>query len=113
MATLVEAVLSAGRQQLEGAEHRVVSKKSAIDLVTDVDVEIERGFRAMIAERFPSHHVLGEEFENDESAGSEGYWWVFDPIDGTTNYAHGLPFFCASLALEVDGRAECAAVFAP
>ena len=113
MATLVEAVLQAGRLQIEGVGRAVVSKKSAIDLVTDVAVAIERGFRAMITDRFPAHRVLGEELENEREASTDGYCWVFDPIDGTTNYAHGLPFFCASLALELDGRADLAAVFDP
>ena len=98
-----------------GREIRV-AKKSAIDLVTEIDVEIERQFRVMIADRFPDHVVLGEEFGTgpdpaDVSAGR--YTWVFDPIDGTTNYAHGLPIFCSSLALEIDGRAEAAAVYDP
>ena len=91
-----------------------IDKKGAIDLVTEMDVEIERAFRAMIAERFPSHVVLGEEFEasGDREAGS-GCCWVLDPIDGTTNYAHGLPIFCASLALEIDGDAVVGAVYDP
>ena len=86
MATLVEAVLQAGRLQIEGVGRAVVSKKSAIDLVTDVDVAIERGFRAMLTDRFPAHRVLGEELENEREASTDGYCWVFDPIDGTTNY---------------------------
>src|SRR5262249_1582505 len=65
-----------------------------------------------IAERFPDHQVLGEELGGSPSA-PRGPCWVFDPIDGTTNYAHGLPIFCASLALEIDGVAEVAAVFDP
>ena len=113
MATLIESVLRAGRRQLAGAATAVVSKKSRIDLVTDVDVAIEQEFRATIAERFPDHRILAEELENDGAAIRAGHCWVLDPIDGTTNYAHGLPFFCASLALEVDGRAELAAVFDP
>lgn len=91
-----------------------VEKKGAIDLVTEIDIEIERGFRAMIAERFPDHEVLGEEFggAGDRTA-IPRFCWVFDPIDGTTNYAHGLPIFCSSLALEVDGEPLVAAVYDP
>lgn len=91
-----------------------VDKKGVIDLVTNIDVEIERAFRAMIAERFPDHVVLGEEFEQ---AGQRDdiphHCWVFDPIDGTTNYAHGLPIFCSSLALEIDGEPVAAAIYDP
>ncbi len=89
-----------------------VNKKGAIDLVTDVDVEVERRFRALVAERFPDHAILAEEMGGARVA-PPGPCWVFDPIDGTTNFAHGLPIFCASLALEIDGIAEIAAVYDP
>jgi myo-inositol-1(or 4)-monophosphatase len=113
LTTAVEAVVRAGDVMLErfGTDVRV-DMKGAIDLVTEVDVAIEREFRAMIAERFPEHVVLGEEFGGSAEA-PEGPCWVFDPIDGTTNFAHGLPIFCSSLALEVDGVAEVAAVYDP
>jgi myo-inositol-1(or 4)-monophosphatase len=115
LATAIEAVMRAGAIQMARFGGDVnVSKKGAIDLVTDIDVEVERGFRAMIAERFPDHAVLGEEFAGDTQRDEvPGHCWVFDPLDGTTNYAHGLPIFCASLALEIDGRPEVAAVFDP
>src|SRR3954451_24947414 len=89
-----------------------IGKKGTIDLVTEVDVAIERMFRAMIAERFPDHQVLAEEFGGSAPVPA-GPCWVFDPIDGTTNYAHGLPIFCASLALEIDGIAQVGAVYDP
>src|SRR5256885_10059970 len=89
-----------------------VDKKGTIDLVTEVDVAVERMFRALMAERFPSHAILAEEL-GGASAAPSGPCWVFDPIDGTTNYAHGLPIFCASLALEIDGVAEVAAIYDP
>lgn len=113
LATAVEAVTRAGDMMMArfGGDVRV-DKKGAIDLVTEVDVEVERMFRALIAARFPSHAVLGEELGGAADAPT-GPCWVFDPIDGTTNFAHGLPIFCSSLALEVDGRAEVAAVYDP
>ncbi len=89
-----------------------VTKKGSIDLVTDVDVAVEEMFRDLIAERLPDHHVLGEELGGAEAI-PPGPCWVFDPIDGTTNYAHGLPIFCASLALEMNGTAEVAAIYDP
>ena len=113
LTTAVEAVVRAGDVMIErfGSDVRV-DMKGAIDLVTDVDVAIEREFRSRIAERFPSHTVLGEEMGGSAVA-PEGPCWVFDPIDGTTNFAHGLPIFCSSLALEIDGVAQVAAVYDP
>src|SRR5438105_9360245 len=89
-----------------------VDKKGTIDLVTEVDVAVERRFRALIGERFPDHQILAEEL-GGAAAAPAGPCWVFDPIDGTSNFAHGLPIFCASLALEIDGVAEVAAVYDP
>src|SRR5438094_1870471 len=94
------------------AEGFHIDKKSVIDLVTDVDVAIERMFRALIADKFPAHHVLGEELGGSASVPA-GYCWVFDPIDGTTNFAHGVPIFCSSVALELNGVAVVGAVYDP
>lgn len=92
-----------------------VDKKGTIDLVTEVDLAVERMFRGLIAERFADHQVLAEELGGGASVspGPPGPCWIFDPLDGTTNYTHGLPIFCASLALEIDGVAEVAAIFDP
>lgn len=105
--------MRAGALQLArfGGEFRV-DKKSAIDLVTEVDVEVEQMFRALVAERFPDHKVLAEEMGGDAGIPA-GPCWVFDPIDGTTNFTHGLPIFCSSLALEIGGVAQVAAVYDP
>jgi len=111
--TAIEAVVRAGDMMLARVGGDVhINKKSAIDLVTEVDVAIERMFRELISARFPDHAILGEEFGGSASV-PEGPCWVFDPIDGTTNFAHGLPIFCSSLALEFDGVAEIAAVYDP
>src|SRR5687768_11554076 len=70
--------------------------------------------RAVIEERFPNHDVLAEELGAGPRPGRGSRWrWVFDPLDGTTNYAHGLPIFCASLGLEIDGRTDIGAVYDP
>jgi myo-inositol-1(or 4)-monophosphatase len=115
LATAIEAVIRAGEVQMAhfGGAIRV-SKKSAIDLVTEIDLEVEREFRAMIAERFPGHVVLGEEFSPaaDRTRVAE-FCWVLDPVDGTTNFAHGLPIFCSSLALEINGEAVIGAIYDP
>jgi len=112
LSTAIEAVVRAGDLQIANFGKGVpVRKKGAIDLVTDVDVEVERMFRAMVAERFPDHDVLAEEFGGPLRGAR--HRWVFDPLDGTTNFAHGVPIFCASLALEIDGQAAVAAVYDP
>lgn len=115
LATAVAAVIRAGDQQMAHFRGDIrIDKKGTIDLVTEIDVAIEREFRRTIAARFPDHAVLGEEFE---AAGDRErlprFCWVFDPIDGTTNYAHGLPIFCSSLALEIDGVPSVGAVYDP
>ena len=115
LATAIEAVIRAGELQLASLGRDIrVDKKSAIDLVTEVDIAIERAFRDTIAERFPGHVVLGEEFEEaGQREDIPQYCWLFDPIDGTTNFAHGLPIFCSSLALEIDGELAVGAIYDP
>ncbi len=71
-----------------------------------------------LARRFPDHAVLAEE-SGDHAGGGAGpaggpaFRWVVDPLDGTTNFAHGLPFFCVSIALEVDGRRALGVIHDP
>ena len=112
LATAIEVVTHAGAiQRARFGTAMRVDKKGAIDLVTDVDLEVERAARALIGARFPDHDILAEEL----GGGSLGrsHRWVFDPLDGTTNFAHGVPIFCSSLALEIDGEAVVGAVFDP
>lgn len=115
LATATDIVLRAGEIQLARRESGFrVDKKGTIDLVTEVDLECERMCRAVIAERFPDHDILAEELSSGPGeAAKASHRWVYDPLDGTTNYAHGLPIFCSSLALEIDGRAEVGAVYDP
>jgi myo-inositol-1(or 4)-monophosphatase len=112
LATAIEVVTHAGALQRArfGTVLRV-DKKGAIDLVTDVDLDVERAARALLGARFPDHDILAEELGGGTLGRS--HRWVFDPLDGTTNFAHGVPIFCSSLALEIDGVAEIAAVYDP
>jgi myo-inositol-1(or 4)-monophosphatase len=113
LTTAIEAVSRAGDIMMSRSGGNLrIDKKGTIDLVTDVDMAIEREFRALVAGRFPDHEVLAEELGGSGEV-PRGPCWVFDPIDGTTNFAHGLPIFCASVALEIDGEAEVAAVYDP
>jgi myo-inositol-1(or 4)-monophosphatase len=115
LATAVEAALSAGRlQRRHFRSELTVRKKGAIDLVTEIDVAVEREFRALIAARFPDHGVMGEEGgEGREGREGSRFRWIIDPIDGTTNFVHGLALFCVSIALEIDGQLCVGVVYDP
>jgi myo-inositol-1(or 4)-monophosphatase len=115
LATAIDIVLRAGEIQLAHLQRGVrIDMKGAIDLVTDADLAVERMCRDVLASRFPAHRVLAEELQPAAGAAPEGGpCWIFDPIDGTTNFAHGLPIFCASLGLEIGGRVEVAAIYDP
>ena len=108
-------MLRAGDIQRAGQESGFrIDKKGHIDLVTEIDLACERMCRDVLADRFPDHDILAEELGNAHAGRpASRFRWVFDPLDGTTNYAHGLPIYCSSLALEVDGRAEVAAIYDP
>lgn len=113
LATAVDAVLRAGELQIaQFGQPFHVEKKGTIDLVTEVDLAVERMFRDLIASRYPDHQVLAEEMGGGALV-PPGPCWVFDPIDGTTNFTHGLPIFCASVALEIGGAGQVAAIFDP
>jgi myo-inositol-1(or 4)-monophosphatase len=79
-------------------QHLKIEYKGEADLVTAADRASEALIRERIAQHFPSHDVLGEE-QGLRDSGSE-YRWYVDPLDGTTNFAHGFPVFCVSLAVE-------------
>jgi myo-inositol-1(or 4)-monophosphatase len=114
LATAVEAALQAGRIHRQYFRRRPhIEKKGPIDLVTAADLETERQFRRLIGERYPSHVVLGEEESQGSGPRAGRARWIIDPVDGTTNFAHGLAFFCVSIALEIDGRIEIGVVYDP
>lgn len=88
-----------------------VSHKGVINLVTEVDVAAEELITARLRDAFPEHSILAEE-KNTEDRGGE-CTWIIDPLDGTTNYAHGFPFFSVSIGLEISGRIEFGIVYDP
>ena len=90
-----------------GGDLDIGTKSSATDLVTKVDTACETAIREGIAAVFPDHVVLGEE---EGQSGEARCRWIVDPLDGTLNYAHGFPFYCVSVALEVDGVIEVGVV---
>jgi myo-inositol-1(or 4)-monophosphatase len=113
--TAVAAAHSAGallRRRIDSI--REVRHKSAVDLVTDVDVQSEHEVCTALLAAFPDHTILGE--EGGARAGPDSdrrFRWIVDPLDGTTNYAHGFPFFCVSIGLEVQGELALGVVYAP
>ena len=88
-----------------------IAHKGAIDLVTEVDIASETLIRERIATRYPRHQVLAEEGGFTDSASD--YRWIVDPLDGTTNYAHGYPVFNVSIALEHKGEMIAGVVYDP
>lgn len=88
-----------------------VSHKGDINLVTEMDVAAEKLIISRLEKAFPDHTVLAEESQSTASAGS--HKWIVDPLDGTTNYAHGYPVFCVTIALEIEGNVEWGIVYNP
>lgn len=80
-----------------------IHKKGPRDLVTDADVATERRIIERLKEQFPDDRILGEETAAPDW-NPEGRWWIIDPIDGTTNFAHGFPIYCVSVAFWQDGE---------
>ena len=89
----------------------IETKSSAIDLVTDVDRECDALILDGIRRERPGDSVLTE--ESGKHPGKSGVCWVVDPLDGTTNYAHGFPHFAVSIGVECDGRPEVGVVYDP
>ncbi len=92
-------------------QHVKVEYKGEVDLVTVADRKSEALILERIQARWPKHDVLGEEGASIET-GSD-YRWYVDPLDGTTNFAHGFPVFCVSLALEWKGQRIAGVVYDP
>ncbi|MEP6568550.1 MAG: inositol monophosphatase family protein [Acidobacteriota bacterium] len=94
-----------------------VSNKGDIDLVTESDLASEKLIIERIKSHYPRHAILAEEsgatmgFEAEP--GTSEWRWIIDPLDGTTNYAHGYPCFCVSIALERAGAIEVAVIYDP
>ncbi len=108
----ISVARDAGRLLRDRVGTRIdIDHKGSIDLVTDVDLASERLIREAISTYYPRHEILAEEGGLSES-GSE-YRWIVDPLDGTTNYAHGYPIFCVSIALEYRGEIVLGVVYDP
>lgn len=109
----VSAARSAGRiimRHHNQVEQLTVRAKSRNDFVTEVDQMAEQDIIRVIRKAYPDHAIIGEEGGAD---GTGDFVWIIDPLDGTTNYLHGLPQFAVSIALQVRGLLETAVVYNP
>jgi myo-inositol-1(or 4)-monophosphatase len=88
-----------------------IDKKGVFDLVTEADTESEKQIMETIRKAFPDHAILAE--ESGANKGTDEYQWLIDPLDGTTNYVHQLPFFTIAIALAVRGNIELGLILNP
>jgi myo-inositol-1(or 4)-monophosphatase len=113
VAEVAAAAARAGGDVLRESYGRVQSVrfKGATDLVTEVDVRAEQTIVALLRSHFPTHQILAE--EGSVGGDDPRHRWIVDPLDGTTNYAHGLRIFSVSVGYERDGKLAAGAVYDP
>jgi myo-inositol-1(or 4)-monophosphatase len=111
----MQTARDAGRILLDKFGRKIsVSKKGDINLVTEADLASEKFILERIQSHFPKHAILAEESGEAVVIGGDRKWkWIIDPLDGTTNFAHGYPCFCVTLALEHEGEIVVAATYDP
>src|SRR5262245_15584953 len=111
----VELARDAGNLLLEKfGRITAITKKGDINLVTEADLASEQLIVERIKSYYPKHSILAEEGGEVINIGGDPSWkWIIDPLDGTTNYAHGYPCFCVTLALEHDGEVVIGVTFDP
>jgi myo-inositol-1(or 4)-monophosphatase len=109
----LDVARGAGRLLLDevGGPRRIRHKRSVIDLVTEMDQRAEAFIVERLRAAFPDHAVLAE--ESGATHGRSVYRWLIDPLDGTTNYAHGVPLYAVSVALEQAGVVELGVAYDP
>lgn len=107
-----KAALASGEIQMQHYhQEKKVEFKGEINLVTHVDKLCEKEIVSIVQGAFPSHDILAEEGGGIRK--DSPYKWVIDPLDGTTNYAHGYPLFCTSIGLEYKGEIVLGVVYEP
>lgn len=110
----IETAREAGNILLENfGKHIAIRKKGDIDLVTEADLASEKFIVEKIKTHHPRHSILAEESGKTIKSGDGGYKWIIDPLDGTTNFAHGYPCFCVTIALEHDGEIVVGVTYDP
>jgi len=115
MALAQAAAKAAGTLLLEYQQSGfTIREKRTSDLVSEADIASEKLILDQIRARFPDHTILAEESRTELQAGDvPEHLWIVDPLDGTTNFAHGIPHFAVSIAYYRQGIAECGVVFNP
>jgi len=110
-----QIALDAGNVLLQHLGSAQVSSKGDIDLVTEADIAAEKLIIDQICSYYPKHGILAEESGEAVSVGEGGssWKWIIDPLDGTSNYAHGYPCFCVSIGLENNGELQLGVVYDP
>lgn len=108
----IKAAKAAGEALREGfGGERTLRYKGEVDIVTEMDERAERIISEVLKGAFPNYGILAE--EGGMLAGKGDSRWIVDPLDGTTNYAHGLPIFAVSIALQRAGEVACGVVYDP
>jgi len=109
----VEAAHKAGYILLESLKNKElqIRHKSLVDLVTEADTASEKLIIEIIKQTFPSHNIISEEYGKEDKGSS--YTWLIDPLDGTTNYAHGISHFSVSIALQKENDVIVGVVYDP
>ena len=90
-----------------------ISQKQINDFVTEVDHAAERAIIETLLTAYPGHGILAEESGSEHGAKHSDYVWIIDPLDGTTNFIHGFPVYCVSIAMAFKGKVEHAVVYDP
>ena len=109
---IIKAAREAGTLLMDHFERGIrIEFKGKYDLVTEADRRAEALIVGLIRERFPDHDILAE--EDEYGTLHSDYRWIVDPLDGTTNFAHGFPWFAVSIALEVRGQLTLGVVHNP
>ena len=90
-----------------------VAQKQVNDFVTEVDRAAEEAIISTLLSAYPGHGILAEESGQEHGAKNSDYVWIIDPLDGTTNFIHGFPVYCVSIALAFKGKIEHAVVYDP
>lgn len=107
----VDAARAAGQVLLDLAGQVTVREKAPTDLVTSADLAAQETIRQRLHRAFPQDDFLAEEAAPPASRGARR--WIVDPLDGTTNYVHQIPFYAVSIGLEIDGRMQVGVVYSP
>ena len=116
--TAIVAARLAGQHAMEKIDFVKASVKNGCELVTEADSRCQQIIVERIKENYPDHGFIGEEGEGcklfkQPPRGAEKVWWIIDPIDGTNNFAHGVPLFTVSVGAIYEGKPIVGAIFEP